>query len=66
MSEEDLRKRLTEYGGDDVTLKRIALIREHLRTLPSFPATDERMDPQSWRLLLGARRNGLKRSSRLH
>jgi hypothetical protein len=46
MSEEDLPNRLSEYGGDHITLKRIALTREHVRGLPSFPATDKRKDPR--------------------
>jgi hypothetical protein len=46
MSEEDLPKRLAEYGGDHVRLDRIALIRGQLRTLPSFPATDKKKDPR--------------------
>jgi hypothetical protein len=46
MSEEDLPTRLTDYGGDHVTLKRIALSREHVNELPSFPATDKRKDPR--------------------
>jgi hypothetical protein len=46
MSEEDLPNRLSEYGGDHVTLKRIALTRQHVRGLPSFPATDKRKDPR--------------------
>jgi hypothetical protein len=46
MSEEDLPKRLEEYGGDHITIKRIALIQEHVRSLPSFPATDKRKDPR--------------------
>jgi hypothetical protein len=46
MSEADLPNRLSEYGGDHVTLKRIALTREHVRGLPSFPATDKRKDPR--------------------
>jgi hypothetical protein len=46
MSEVDLPKRFAEYGGDHVTLKRIALTREQARRLPSFPATDKRKDPR--------------------
>jgi hypothetical protein len=46
MSEEDLPGRLSDYGGDHVTLKRIALTREQVRGLPSFPATDKRKDPR--------------------
>ena len=46
MSEADLPKRLSEYGGDHITLRRIALTREHVNGLPSFPATDKRKDPR--------------------
>jgi hypothetical protein len=46
MSEEDLPTRLADYDGDHVTLRRIALTREHVRALPSFPATDKRKDPR--------------------
>jgi hypothetical protein len=46
MSEADLPKRLKEYGGDHVKLKRIALTRAQVRRLPSFPATDKRKDPR--------------------
>jgi hypothetical protein len=46
MSEVDLPKRLSEYGGDHVTLKRIALTRAQVRRLPSFPATDKKKDPR--------------------
>jgi hypothetical protein len=46
MSEEDLPNRLTEYGGDHVTLIRIALKGEHVLGLPSFPVTDKRKDPR--------------------
>ena len=46
MSEEDLPNRLAKYGGDHVTLKRIALTREQVSGLPSFPATDKRKDPR--------------------
>jgi len=46
MSGEDLPKRLSEYGGDHVTLKRIALTQKHVNALPSFPATDKRKDPR--------------------
>jgi hypothetical protein len=46
MSEEDLPARLSEYGGDHVTLKRIALTRQHVSGLPSFPAADKRRDPR--------------------
>jgi hypothetical protein len=46
MSEEDLPKRLSKYDGDHVELRRIALTREHVHGLPSFPATDKRKDPR--------------------
>jgi hypothetical protein len=46
MSEEDLPTRLSDYGGDHVDLRRIALTREQVTNLPSFPATDKRADPR--------------------
>ncbi len=46
MSEEDLPNRLSNYGGDHVTVKRIALTPAQLTGLPSFPATDKRKDPR--------------------
>jgi hypothetical protein len=46
MSEQDLPKRFSKYDGNHVTLKRIALTREHVHGLPSFPATDKRKDPR--------------------
>ena len=46
MSEADLPRRLSEYGGDHVTLRRIALTRAHTRGLPSFPAGDKQKDPR--------------------
>jgi hypothetical protein len=46
MSEEDLPTRLSEYNGDHITLKRIALTRKQVRALPSFPARDKRKDPR--------------------
>jgi hypothetical protein len=46
MSEHDLPDRLNKYGGDHVTLKRIALTRERIDDLPSFPASDKRKDPR--------------------
>jgi hypothetical protein len=46
MSEEDLPRRLSEYNGDHITLKRIALIRKQVGALPSFPARDKRKDPR--------------------
>jgi len=46
MSEEDLPKRLAEYGGHHVDLRRVALTRQHVTDLPSFPAADKRKDPR--------------------
>jgi hypothetical protein len=46
MSEVDLPNRFAKYDGDHVTLKRIALTREHVNGLLSFPATDKRKDPR--------------------
>jgi hypothetical protein len=46
MSEVDLPNRFSKYDGDHITLKRIALTREHVNDLPSFPATDKRKDPR--------------------
>jgi hypothetical protein len=44
MSERDLPGRLAKYGGDHVILKRIALTRDQLAGLPSFPASDKKKD----------------------
>ncbi len=46
MSECDLPKRLAEYGGDHVTMARIALTVEQVEGLPSFPASDKNKDPR--------------------
>jgi hypothetical protein len=46
MSEVDLPKRFAKYDGDHIVLKRIALCREHLAGLPSFPASDKKRDPR--------------------
>jgi hypothetical protein len=46
MSEEDLPARFEKYGGDHIELKRIALTREQVEGLPSFPAADKRNDPR--------------------
>jgi hypothetical protein len=49
MSQEDLPNRLSEYGGDHITLTRIALTGEQLEQLdglPSFPAADKKKDPR--------------------
>jgi hypothetical protein len=45
MSEHDIPRRLAEYSGDHVVLKRIALTRQH-HNLPSFPASDKKKDPR--------------------
>ena len=44
MSEVDLPKRLEKYGGAHVDLRRLALLREHVNELPSFPASDKEKD----------------------
>ncbi|TSE07637.1 hypothetical protein C1D09_018860 [Mesorhizobium intechi] len=44
MSEADLPRRLTEYGGAHVRFRRIALTPEQTQGLPSFPASDKRSD----------------------
>src|SRR5580704_9550135 len=46
MSEADLPNRFAKYGGDHITLRRIALTRQHVNGLLSFPATDKRKDPR--------------------
>jgi hypothetical protein len=48
MSERDLPARFKKYGGDHITVKRIALTEEHVGdpSLPSFPASDKRKDPR--------------------
>jgi hypothetical protein len=46
MSAYDLPRRLPNYGGHHITVKRIALTPQQLRGLPSFPATDKRDDPR--------------------
>jgi hypothetical protein len=46
MSEEDLPARLSDYDGHHVDVRRIALTREQVRDLPSFPATDKKKDPR--------------------
>jgi hypothetical protein len=46
MSARDLPDRLEKYDGYHVEVNRIALVREQLRGLPSFPATDKRKDPR--------------------
>ena len=47
MSETDLPKRLKKYGGDHVTLVRVALTRADCTGLPSFPVTDKKDDRRS-------------------
>ena len=44
MSEVDLPARLEKYDGEHVVLKRIALKRQQVRGLPSFPAADKIKD----------------------
>jgi hypothetical protein len=48
MSEQDLPDRLEKYGGDHVSLRRIALTREDCNGLSSssFPASDKKNDPR--------------------
>ena len=46
MSECDLPERLARYGGDHITLKRIALTPKDLSRLPSFPTSDKKNDPR--------------------
>jgi hypothetical protein len=46
MSEVDLPTRLAKYDGDHVELRRIALTRDQVSGLPSFPAADKRKDPR--------------------
>jgi hypothetical protein len=46
MSEQDLPERLERYDGQHVELERIALTRDHLADLPSFPASDKEKDPR--------------------
>jgi hypothetical protein len=42
MSERDLPNRLERYGGDHVTVERVALLREDLASLPSFQAEEKK------------------------
>jgi hypothetical protein len=44
MSERDLPGRVKRYGGDHVSVRRIALTRPDLAGLPSFPASDKCKD----------------------
>lgn len=46
MSARDLPDRLEKYEGYHVEVNRIALVRDQLAGLPSFPATDKRKDPR--------------------
>jgi hypothetical protein len=46
MSEHDLPKRIEEYDGDHIELKRIALTAEQTGRLPSFSVEDKRGDPR--------------------
>jgi hypothetical protein len=46
MSEVDLPNRLEKYGGDHVTIRRVALRRSQVLGLPSFPAADKKTDPR--------------------
>ena len=46
MSEEDLLARFSKYGGDHITLRRIALTFGQTAGLPSFPAKDKKKDPR--------------------
>ena len=45
MSEEDLPKRIEEYGGDHVLVSRIAILGYDLDDLPTFAASDKKKDP---------------------
>jgi hypothetical protein len=44
MSEQDLPKRIKEYNGDHITLKRIALTADQTGTLPSFSVETKTRD----------------------
>ena len=46
MSDVDLPRRLTEYGGNNLTVERIALLRDDLAGLPSFSPETKRQDPR--------------------
>ena len=46
MSKCDLPARFLKYGGDHITLERIALTSEQVTNLPSFPAKDKKKDPR--------------------
>jgi hypothetical protein len=44
MSERDLPRRFREYGGDHITVRRLALTADQVTTLPSFPAAEKDKD----------------------
>ena len=46
MSKCDLPARFLKYGGNHITLERIALTSEQVAGLPSFPAQDKKKDPR--------------------
>jgi hypothetical protein len=46
MSKVDLPQRIADYGGDHVTIKRIALAPRQVHSLPSFSASDKKKDPR--------------------
>jgi hypothetical protein len=46
MSEHDLPKRIKDYGGDHVELRRIALVQDDLAGLPPFSASEKKKDPR--------------------
>jgi hypothetical protein len=46
MSAEDIPQRLEQYGGDHIEMRRVALTREQLDDLQSFPASDKKKDPR--------------------
>jgi hypothetical protein len=46
MTEIDLPKRIKEYGGAHIELRRIALTAEQARTLPGFSVEDKKKDPR--------------------
>ena len=46
MSVEDLPNRLAKYGGDHVSLDRVALHSGHAESLQTFPASDKKSDPR--------------------
>ena len=46
MSEHDLPGRIEKYGGDHVSVERIAITQDDTIGLPSFPAKDKYKDPR--------------------